>query len=247
MNHSHEDPLYRQIEETLRELIEDTDYEPGDRIPSERALAGQLGVSRMSVRRAIENMIRRGLLERRSTAGTFVCEPRVIRPAGSLDVFSLSRYLREEGVSPGSRIIELEEVRANRKTASRLQIRVGARTRLIRRLRLANQMPFCVETSFLPVALTPELNTEELRTGASLYQLLEQQFGLRAITSQDEWSVAPATREEADLLELTPGDPILLLRSVIFDQLNRPVEYLKSANHPGRVVFRSNRSARDYH
>ncbi|MBN1266174.1 MAG: GntR family transcriptional regulator [Anaerolineales bacterium] len=244
--HSAEDPLYRQIEETLQEMIEETEYEPGDRIPSERALADQLGVSRMSVRRAVENLIGSGLLERRSTSGTYVCSPQVVRPAGPMYVFSLSRFLREEGKTPGSQILELDQIRVPRKVASRLQIRVGAHVWVIRRLRLANDQPFCIETSFLPAALVPDLDTQALREGASLYELLEQQFALTASTGQDEWRIAYATSEEAGLLKLSPGDPILLMRSVIYDQNGHPIEYLKSVNHPEKVVFRSNLSTREF-
>lgn len=241
-----EDPLYRQIEETLREMIEETEYEPGDRIPSERALADQLGVSRMSVRRAVENLIGRGLLERRSTSGTYVCEPQVVRPAGSLHVFSLSRYLKDEGTIPGSRILQLEQIRAPRKAAARLQIRVGARVWVIRRLRLADDQPFCVETSYLPLSHTRDLDTQALRDGASLYELLENQFELKASTGQDEWRIAESTTEEAGFLNLSPGDPVLLMRSVVFDQNRRPIEYLISVNHPDRVVFRSSHSKREH-
>lgn len=243
---SPDDPLYRQIEDTLQEMIDGTEYQPGDRIPSERTLAELLGVSRMSVRRAVENLTRRGILERRSTSGTYVRRRQVVRPAGPLHVFSLSQSLRQGGVAPGSQIMEMEHIRAPRRIASRLKIRIGAYTWRIRRLRLADEQPFCIETSLLPDALVPGLDRDALQNGSSLYHLLEKEYNLHASTSQDEWSIAPSTQEEAELLQLPPGTPILLMRSVIYDQHGRPIEYLKSVNHPGRVIFRSHRSIRPF-
>src|SRR5512136_2286617 len=75
-------PLYLQVEATLKEMIEDTVFSLGDQIPSERELSEQLGVSRMTVRRAIQNLIDHGLLERRSTNGTYVRQPQVLRGMG---------------------------------------------------------------------------------------------------------------------------------------------------------------------
>ena len=75
-------PLYLQVEATLKEMIEGGDFSPGEQIPSERELSDQLGVSRMTVRRAVENLTHRGLLERRSTSGTYVRPPQVFRRMG---------------------------------------------------------------------------------------------------------------------------------------------------------------------
>lgn len=89
-------------------MIEGLVYSPGERIPSERELAEQLGVSRMTVRRAIENLIQRGLLERRSTSGTFVRQPQVYRRVGEDVAMGLTQMLREEGAVAGSKLLGFE-------------------------------------------------------------------------------------------------------------------------------------------
>jgi GntR family transcriptional regulator len=234
-------PLYLQVQATLKEMIEDVEFGPGDQIPSERELSQQLGVSRMTVRRAIENLIGLGLLERRSTNGTYVREPKIARNVGTDLVQSFSQQLLQRGAEPGSQLISFEIIRAPRKVADYLNLRLGKQVYVIRRLRLANNLPICIETSYLPEDLIPDLRKDDLEGEKSLYELLRDRYHLAVFTSDDIISFSQAMEEEAEFLDLQTGDPVLFMRSVVYDTEERPVEYLKSINHPQRVVFRTNR------
>jgi GntR family transcriptional regulator len=232
-------PLYLQVEATLKEMIEGVVYSPGDQIPSERELSEQLGVSRMTVRRAIENLIRRGLLERRSTNGTYVRQPQVLRRVGKDFAMGLTQLLIQEGVTPGSRLISFQVTLAPLKIAEKLGLRVGAPVIVLRRVRLANDTPFCVETSYLPADLLPGLQAEDFVHNASLYDILRQRYNVMMVKNDETLKLSFATPDEADLLELKPGSPVLLLRCVVMDQNDRRMEYLVSVNHPERVIFHS--------
>lgn len=232
-------PLYLQVEATLKESIEGAAYSPGEQIPSERDLAQELGVSRMTVRRAIENLIRRGLLERRSTNGTYVRQPQVLRRVGEDAALGLTQMLRQEGAVPGSVLLAFEELRAPLKIAEKLDLRLGSPVVMIRRLRTANGLPFCVETSYLPRELVPDLKAVDLEGSASLYGLMQARYGVRFAKNDETLKITFATLEEAQLLGLNEGDSVMLLRSVVMDEDGRPVEYLKSVNHPERVMFHS--------
>lgn len=241
----HHMALYLQVEATLKEMIEGLVYSPGEQIPSERELAEQLGISRMTVRRAIENLIRRGLLERRSTSGTYVRQPQVYRRVGENAATGLTQMLHEEGAVAGSKLISFEIIIAPLKIAEKLSIRIGVPVCVIRRLRTANEKPFCIETSYLPQELVPDLCAEDVNNPqASLYSLLTNRYGIRLVRTYETLNMSYATHEEAKLLELKEADPVLLLKAVIFDESDRPIEYLKSVNHPGRVVFRSHSTLR---
>lgn len=232
-------PLYQQVEATLKEMIEGVVYSPGEQIPSERELSELLGVSRMTVRRAIENLIRRGLLERRSTNGTYVRQPQVLRRVGKDFALGLTQLLTEEGVVPGSRLISFQVIRAPLKIADKLALRLGAQVILLRRVRLANDSPFCIETSYLPVDLLPGLAAEDFTNNASLYTILRTRYNVTMVKNDETLKLSYATPEEAELLEVKSGSPVLLMRSIIFDQNDRRMEYLVSVNHPERVVFHS--------
>lgn len=233
-------PLYQQIERTLKEMVAGEEFNPGERIPSERDLAVQFGVSRMTVRKAVDNLAALGILERDSTSGTRVRHPNVTRGIGPQTTTSISKLLHDSGAESGSRLLFFEESRATKKMAARLNLEVGESLIVIRRLRLVNNKPFCIETSYLPKLLVPRLAAEDLLESASLYSLLETRFSICVETSDQIISVSYATEEEADLLDIKPSEAVLLQRSLVKDQEERPIEYVTSVNHPALVVFRSN-------
>lgn len=232
-----ESPLYIQIQNSLKEMIEGSEYAPGDQIPSERELVDRLRVSRMTVRRAIESLIDEGLLERRSTSGTYVREPQVIRDISPNTIQSLTRQIQGKGGQAGSRLLLFEKQIATKKISKYLNLRLGENVYCIRRLRLTSELPFCIETSYLPVAQFPNLTKDKLSSDASLYQLLAATYLVRASRSLDRLDLSYATAEEAQLLDLRINDPVIFLRSVIFDEQEVPFEYVKSINHPFRVAF----------
>jgi len=232
--------LYQQVEATLKEMIEGLVYSPGDQIPSERELSDQLGVSRMTVRRAVDNLVRRGLLERRSTSGTYVRRPQVYRRVGKDIAVGITQLLQEDGAQAGSSLLSFDSILAPLKIADKLQIRLGSPVVLIRRLRTANDLPFSVETSYFPADLVPGLSAEDLRDpAASLYSILYKRYGIRLAKNNETLKLSYATQDEANLLDLKIGGPVLLLRSIVLSPDDQPVEYLISVNHPDRVVFQA--------
>ncbi len=233
-------PLYLQVEATLKEMIDETIFSLGDQIPSERELSEQLGVSRMTVRRAIQNLTDHGLLERRSTSGTYVRQPKVMRGMGKEKTMGLTQLLQSEGVIAGSKLLSFELARAPLKVAEKLNIRLGSQVVILRRLRLANEDPFCIETSYIPYDLVPGLSAEDFSTpSSSLYNLMQERYNIKLDRNEETLKISFATLEEAEQLEIETGDPVILMRVVVMDDTGRCVEYMKSINHPVRVVFHS--------
>jgi len=245
MENFHEDlnqnrkPLYLQVEETLREMIEGVDFEAGDRIPSERELADMMKVSRMTVRRAVEQLVVMGLLEHRSTSGTYVCEPEVRRTLSPNRIQGLSRQIENKGGRAGSRLLKFEIIRAPKKVAEYLCVRVGRKVILIQRLRLVDELPFCVETSYLLAEIFPDLSPEDVSGQQSLYELFRQRYQVNAAYSADILKISTATEEETALLGLESKAPVFYFRSIVYDAEGVPFEYVKSINHPKRVAFQS--------
>lgn len=232
-------PLYLRIEETLREMIEGIEYEPGDQIPSERALAEKLKASRMTVRRVIERLTVQGFLERRSTSGTFVSKPEVTRTFNPAIVQSLTRQVQGEGSEVGSKLLSFNEIPAPHKIADFLHLRSGRLVYFIQRLRLTSGLPFCIEYSYLPKEAFKELTKENVLGQNSLYNFLKQQYGIVPSHSSDKLKIAWPTEQEAEHLGLSLKDPVLYLRSVVFSSSGMPFEIVKSINHPQRVAFQS--------
>lgn len=230
-------PLYIQIQEMLKEMVEGTEYAPGDQIPSERELADKFQASRMTVRRAIESLVDIGLLERRTTSGTYVREPQVIRDLSPDTIKSLSRQIRGKGGVAGSKLLMFEKRSAPKNVSELLHLKPGEGVYFIRRLRLMNNLPFCIEYSYLPITLFPDLTIDKLLGNISLYKLLTGLYDIRAIKSLDKLDLSFATEDEAKLLGLEANAPLIYVRSIIYSHTGTPFEYVKSVNHPFRVSF----------
>ncbi|MBL8699486.1 MAG: GntR family transcriptional regulator [Alphaproteobacteria bacterium] len=232
-------PIYIAIEERVREIIAAEELGPGDRVPSERALAERLQASRMTVRKSMERLVASGVLERDGTAGTRVAMPRVTRPMGGLAGQGISRVVASAGGTAGTRLLHFEQARASAKMAKRLGVAEGDELVVLRRLLTVNATPFCIETSHIPAALVPGLHAEDLTAGQSLYALLHARYGVDVATGERVIGTASATELEARHLRLKPGASVLLMRLLAFDRGGRPVEYMTSVNHPQLVAFKT--------
>lgn len=236
-------PVYVAIQDYILELIGGPDFSPGDKVPSERALADQLDANRMTVRKAIDKLVERGALERNGTSGTRIPLPRVARPIDVRNSLGITRIVQSAGAAPGNRLLHFGEAAATEATSARLKVAPGSPLVMFRRLWTVNETPFCIETSYLPVERFPDLVAEDLVAGQSLYALLHQRYGIVATVGDREISVGAATDLEARLLGLAPASSALILRLVANDAAGKPVEYMKSVNHPQLVVFRTNAPA----
>lgn len=223
----------------VRRLLQEMGMTSGDRIPSERELSERFGISRMTVRKALNQMVGAGQLERRGTAGTFIPEPAVVRPLSKRVSTAISEVVGQRGHNPGAKLLFFEQAKADANIARRLQLDEGAPVIVIKRLRLSDSVPFCVETSYLPQQRVAGLVAADVFAAPSLYALLRERFGLTFATSDFHVSVAPAPDAEADLLGLAPGSGALAMRSTVYDRDGRAAEFLISWNHPDRVAFES--------
>jgi GntR family transcriptional regulator len=236
-------PVYRAIQQHIREMIRGPGFAPGDRVPSERALAEHLGANRMTVRKAVDGLVAQGLLERNGTSGTRLPLPRVTRPVDAHTSLGIARIVQSAGGTPGNKLLHFEQARATPRAAARLGVAEGAELVAFRRLWTVNGTAFCIETSRIPAALVPGLAAEDLVAGQSLYALLRTRYGIGTTSAEREIAVACCTDPEARLLNLAPGTGCLLLRLVAYDDGGRPIEYMKSLNHPDMVVFRTAKDA----
>lgn len=239
-------PIYVAVQDYLLDLINGPDYGPGDRIPSERVLADTLAINRMTVRKAIDKLVERNLLERNGTSGTRVPLVQVTRPIALGASLGITRIVRNAGGNPGNKLLHFGEEPATETIARRLGVPPGTSLIMFRRLRTVNSEPFSIETSYLPAARFGQLGAEDFVAGQSLYDLLKARYGVEASARDREIGVGTANDFEARLLALSPGSPTLVLRLVARDSDGVAVEYMKSVNHPHHVVFRnSTLSAQD--
>ncbi len=227
-------PIYAQVERLILDLIGRGTFSPGRRLPSERELADRLGISRMTVRTAISNLVADEFLYSVSGKGTFVSNPKLRQDL--LVLTSFTEDMRRRGMRPGARLLDLRVVR---KTPPKVyeSLRLPEDSALIRvhRLRLADGEPMCIETSHLPHPEFPWLLHEDLESG-SLYQILESR-GVDLRRAEQRLEAGVARGREAKLLTIPPGAPVLHIERVTYTDGNRPIEYVRSIYRGDRYQF----------
>lgn len=230
--------VYEQAQQEILKIIEQRSYVAGDRIPSERDLSDRLGIHRLTVRKAVDNLVNEGVLERRGTSGSYLRAPVVMRPISAhSSLHSISEMVRASGGEPGSRLLFFEQDEASSTIAEKLQIEVGDPLIAIKRLRTVDHLPFCIETTMLPLARVPGLAADDLFSGHSLYTLLEKRYGIKLGTGKATISSSTISMQDAEILGLKSGESALIMHSVVSDTGLKPIEYLTSLNHPRRVMF----------
>lgn len=193
-------PKHAVVREHLRRLL--AGAAPGTPVPSERVLVQQFGMARTTVRQAVDALVLEGLVERIPSRGTFVARPR--GPGSRFTSFA--EDMARRGMTVESRTLEAERVRASGGVAQALGLAEGACVVRWRRLRRADAVPMCVEDNYLDEALVPDLLGRPLP--ASLYEELARR-SLRPTWAEDSIRADKAQAEEARLLEVAVGAPVL--------------------------------------
>jgi GntR family transcriptional regulator len=210
------DVVYRRVGESIRRGV----YAPGTRLPGERDLAEQLGVSRATLRVALERLEYEEALSRSAQRGWFVPRPTVGEPPSTLQSFTEMARLR--GLHATATVLDQSVRSATLDEATRLAIAPGAKVLAIMRLRGMDGTPVCVDSNVLPLALAGPLVDVDL-TDQSLYENLEQRCGVAIDRSAYAVQADAATAEIAPLLQIAPGSPVLIGREVAYTPDGRPV------------------------
>ena len=215
-------PRYREIEAVLRERI--ARLRPGQRLPSDADLCEEFGVSRMTARHAMAQLADEGLVRRDPGRGTFVAEPPTHRRANFLMTFS--HEMRRQGRVPSSRIVARRIRRPSDR--ERLDLRTSRDGEVVelRRVRLADHEPVCLETAVLTGRCIEAVMAADLEAG-SLHEAL---IGDGVVPARGQASIGAeaASSDDAVLLGVKPGSPMLVERRLIFDQRSRPIERTES-------------------
>ncbi|WP_219463892.1 GntR family transcriptional regulator [Nonomuraea rhizosphaerae] len=201
-------PKYFQLREILLDLIDSDELSIGAAIPSERELCQRFGLSRMTVRQAVDHLVSEGRLHRVPGKGTFVARPKIEL---ALQLTSFSDDMRARGMVPGSRDVDRRIVRASAHLAKELGIQPGEEVHFIERLRTADGEPLSIERAHIPVKLAPDLGEQDL-SDKSLYNLLERKYGLVMDAGELTIDGGIADPSDADLLKLPRGGAVLLLQ-----------------------------------
>lgn len=225
----------RHKHEMVREYLlamMDEELMPHHRLPTERELGDRLGVSRLTVRRALEELAAKGLVYRVQGSGTYVAEP-AIRKGQVLTSFS--EDMRSRGLTPSAKLLTAEEVLAGAAHSWKLGVSPGEPLWHLSRLRLADGVPMCIEDVHIRKQLAPDLLDHEL--GGSLYESLAGRYRITIDRAEQEVKATVLDTAEAELLGVPPLSPALLVERVSFDPAGRAVELARSVYRGDRYTL----------
>jgi len=214
-------PLYHQLKTLLLEQIRTGEMKPNDRLPAEDELAATHGVSKATVRQALNELAVAGVLRREQGRGTFVAEPKLAQ--GPREMTSFTDEMRSRGFHPESKVLKQDIIEADVDIAEKLQVAEGAQVMRLKRLRLADGEPMGIQTAYLSLALAPQLAGEDF-TDASLYEVLERKYSLWPARAQETYVAALLDRAEAKLLKAAPASPALSAERVSYLSSGQPLE-----------------------
>ena len=222
-------PLYLQLAEVIRDAIRERAIRIGDALPSERELSDMVGISRVTVRKAIDTLLREGLLSRRHGSGTYIA-PRIEQPAALLSGFSADMLNR--GFRPGSVWIERSTSLPTPEEALALALELDQPVQRFARVRMADDEPLAIERAVIPVKFLPD--PDIVRT--SLYDALEAR-GMRPVRGLQRLQASLATAAEARLLSVPVDAAILRIERRGFLANGTPVEFTRSSYRGDRYDF----------
>jgi GntR family transcriptional regulator len=225
-------PAHSQIEQWFIEMITAGELAAGDRLPREQDLAAVFGVSRMTLRQALSGLQQRGVVDRvpGRSGGTFVVEPKIECDLTGLAGFT--EQLQRANLRASARLLSARTGPASRVVATALGLARDAEVHEIVRVRAVENTPLALERSYFPATLF--IGLLQLDLSHSLYELMGREFSLQPTTANEHLEPVLPSSEDAGHLELSPGQPVMLIERTAFTSAGQAVEY-------ARDLFRSDR------
>jgi GntR family transcriptional regulator len=216
-------PLYHQVEEAIGRDIAQKLYHPDQSIPTEGELQKAFGVSRETVRKAVNNLVLSGVLEKRRGVGTFVTRPKIVHRLGQL--YSSTEEIVARGMTPGTTFIEKKKIRSSQDMQRQMGLEKGVDVIKVKRVRSVNGEPVAILRSYLPEDLVPNLTKTAFKDD-SLYRTLEDIYGLRLIEADEVIEAGSMKGKDSDLLKTRKGSPVLVVKRLAYLDNSRIIEKL---------------------
>jgi GntR family transcriptional regulator len=231
-------PLYHQIKKHLLDKINKGELKPGDMLPSEMQLSAQFNVSRITIRRALKELIQQGILYTQQGKGTFAAHALIREMSGFR---SFSQDILSKGLRPSSQVVRFEQVAADEEVAAHLEIKTGEPVYLLQRIRMADDQPVAFETAYLPAKLFPNLTDFDL--SQSLYQVLGEHYHVYPAWSDAEIRATTATPTIAQALRMREDEPVLLAHRLSYTESFDIVEFVVSVYCGSHFTFYTGRQS----
>lgn len=233
LNQAESTPLYIQLKDIIKSAITSGEFKPEMKIPSEDDFSQRYRVSRITVRRAVTELVDEGLLVKKQGKGTFVSARKVKR--NIIEFLSFTLTCQINGVKPGSSLMKKEIIEPSEMDIHELKLQKNEKVILIQRIRYANGEPIIIENNYLSERYKG-LFDENLE-GHSLYRILKEKYGTEPVRSKKTLEICRATKEEANLLKISISSPLFLMKGIAYDADGMPVHRAKQLIVGDKFIF----------
>ena len=214
-------PLYFQIQQDLAHKIDSGALKEGEALPSEEELSRVHRVSRMTARQALQGLKHNGYAYSERGRGTFVRRPKLEK--NMLHLQGFTEEIREQGRKPSSHVLERDIHKADAELQEKLHIQSTDEVLSLLRVRLADEQPVALDHSLLPLIRMPELRHVDFAS-QSIYGSMRQLHGIRLAWADETIEAIAASSEEAEILQIKRGSPILSIRRIVYSANKVPIE-----------------------
>ena len=215
-------PIYYQLKEIIVEGINSGQWRLGEMIPSENQLCREYNVSRNTAQRALDELVKDGILIRRQGVGTFVTEPKIEQAISHF--YSFSDAVAARNMKHTADVLEQEVMLASPKQAKALKLQEGEYVTALTRLRMVDGDPFVLETSYIPLRLAPGLEKIDF-TERSLYKTLANKYSVYVTKAEEIFEPVLVGNSDSKLLNVEEGSPAILIERVAYSSTDEPVEH----------------------
>jgi len=220
-------PIYFQIENKIREKIDSGEYKEGYKLPSEQELVEKLNVSRPTIRHAMNNLVRDGLLKIKRGSGTFIKTKDFEEPV--LGIRSYTREAMKKGYIPNTKILGFQIIEQDSELSK--IFKSEEKVVKIRRLRYLNDEPTAIDVTYIPIKFVPNISKQDFKESGenqSLYNLLKTKYHLILSHGEETIDATIVDNDESKLLLMNTDEPINLRRRVLYTKDDEPLLYMKS-------------------
>lgn len=228
-------PLYIQIKAYILKCIDEGVFPENSRIPSERQLAEQFDVSRLTVTKALNELALEGVLQARVGRGTFVRARKIDQQLNTLTGFT--QDMAQRGQTAKSRVLQATIAEASHEVATALHLAEGAAVVFLERLRLADDEPIAIERASLPADRFPDILTRHNFQQESLYAVLQQEYACRMTSAYQRLNARLPNLDEQKHLKIAENVPILDITRTTYDGAEMALEYVRAIYRGDRYTF----------
>ncbi|MGM0603603.1 MAG: GntR family transcriptional regulator [Bacillota bacterium] len=229
-------PLYIQVKEMIKDKIEAGNYSQGERVPSETELQNELSISRTTARNALKELVNEGILETHQGKGTFVCKEKLSHPLPNLTSFT--EDIKNKGLKPGSEVIENKLLNPDEFVKEQLDLENTDKVYLLKRLRTIDGEAVGLHEAYINAQLLEELEASKFTEidfeKNSLYQIFENEYGIKIGEAEETIEASPADSNISNMLNIPESFPVLILNRQTYTEDGKPLEYVK-------IIYRADR------